>query len=157
MEATPGARLASLLDQTFRAMVAHAVDELSHRGHPGVTATLEFALVEIRGGATDASALGRALGVSKQAAAKTIATLEHLGYVRREAHPTDARRRHVAVTARGEEMTAIGAAAFDDLRRRWIDSLGSADAERAEAALQALLEQSREDAVARARGSSTAT
>ncbi len=138
METTPGAQLAALLARVFDGMVAEVVAELERRGHPGVTATLEFALGAVEAGAADASALGRALGVSKQAAAKTITTLEELGYVRREQDPADARRRPLAVTARGAEMGAIGAAAFEELRRQWIERIGAAEAERAEAALRAL-------------------
>ncbi|WP_205797193.1 MarR family winged helix-turn-helix transcriptional regulator [Microbacterium enclense] len=140
MESTPGTRLATLLDQAFHNMVNAVVDELDRRGHPGVTATLEFALVAIRAGAGDASALGRALGVSKQAAAKTIATLETLGYVRREPDPVDARRKLLTISERGEEMTVLGAAAFDRLRLRWAESVGIADVERAERALAVLLD-----------------
>lgn len=139
MDSTPGTRLASLLDQAFQAMVAAVVDELGRQGHPGVTATLEFALVAIRAGAQDASALGRALGVSKQAAAKTIATLESLGYISRVAHPADARRKRLVVSERGEEMVAVGAGVFDQLRHRWIETVGVADVEQAETTLRALI------------------
>jgi DNA-binding MarR family transcriptional regulator len=38
-----------------------------------------------------ASSLGRSLGVSRQAAAKSIAALEELGYVERQTDPRDAR------------------------------------------------------------------
>jgi len=138
MESTPGTRLAQLLHQTFEGMVSGVVDELARQGHPDVTATLEFALVAIRAGARDASALGRSLNVSKQAAAKTIATLEHLGYVRRESDATDARRKQLVITDRGTQMTAIGANAFDELRERWIEAIGLDQVEQAERALQAL-------------------
>lgn len=139
MDSTPGTRLATLLDQTFQAMVGAVVDELGRQGHPGVTATLEFALVAIRAGAHDASALGRALGVTKQAAAKTIVTLESLGYVSRTADTSDARRKRLVVSDRGQEMVALGAGVFDELRHRWIEALGVADVEKAETTLSALL------------------
>lgn len=145
MDSTPGARLATLLNQTFQSLVASVVAELERQGHPGVTATLEFAVVAIREGASDASALGRALGVSKQAAAKTIATLESLGYVSREADPADARRKRLTVSERGEAMTVIGASAFDELRRGWIESIGAEEVEHAERALSALLLINRRD------------
>ena len=83
MTSTRGAELARLLLAAYEGAVDEVVSELSRAGHPGVTATLEFALVAIEAGARDASALGRAVGVSKQAAAKTITTLEQLGYVER--------------------------------------------------------------------------
>lgn len=122
----------------FDAMVAEVVSDLKDRGHPDVTATLEFALAAIADGAHDASALGRSLGVSKQAAAKTITTLEQLGYVHRESDPKDARRKVLAVTSRGRDMTAIGAARFDELRRRWSDAIGAQRVEQVEAALAVL-------------------
>ncbi|MGO1849909.1 MarR family winged helix-turn-helix transcriptional regulator [Microbacterium sp.] len=139
MEASSGASLASLLSQTFDEMVAQVVVELARRGHPGVTATLEFALAAIQAGAEDASALGRTLGVSKQAAAKSIVTLEQLGYVRREPDGSDARRKRLVVTDRGIEMMSIGASKFDELRGEWVDTIGGAEAQRVESALRLLL------------------
>lgn len=138
METTPGALLAQALHRAFQGMVSEVVAELARQGHPGVTATLEFALAAVRAGARDASTLGRSLSVSKQAAAKTIATLESLGYVRREADPADARRKLLVVTDRGEQMTALGAQAFDSVRSRWIAEVGAEQVDRAERALGAL-------------------
>ena len=63
-----------------------------------------------------ASALGRRLSVSKQAAAKTIAALQRLGYVESNpTRPTDAASR-IQVTARGHDMVTIGSALFDEVR-----------------------------------------
>ncbi len=125
VETSQGARLARLLLETFTAMVEEVRAELARQGHPGVTATLEFALAAIDEGANDASALGRRLDVSRQAAAKTITALESLGYVERVADPGDARRRELRVTARGYEMHTIGTAVFDQVRQRWQAGIGS--------------------------------
>ena len=76
--------------------------------------------------------------MSKQAAAKTIAALGHLGYVERTTDPTDARRKALRVTARGYEMHAIGGATFDRLRERWRASVGVQRANLTETALLAL-------------------
>ncbi|QTE29364.1 MarR family winged helix-turn-helix transcriptional regulator [Pengzhenrongella sicca] len=116
MDTSPGAKLAKLLLDTFTAMVGDVVAQLEREGHPGVTATHAFALEAIDDGAQSASALGRSLGVSRQAAAKTIAALEELHYVNRHDDPADARRKRLAVTPRGLEMIAIGARTFDTLR-----------------------------------------
>ncbi|MEI5673248.1 MULTISPECIES: MarR family winged helix-turn-helix transcriptional regulator [unclassified Nocardioides] len=94
-------------------------------------------------GAQDASTLGRRLGVSKQAAAKTIATLEQMGYVHRESDPQDARRKVLAVTSRGRDMIAIGAARFDELCRRWSDTVGPERVAQVEAALAVLADGER--------------
>ncbi len=123
----------------FDVMVDDVVTELARRGHPGVTATHEFALRAIASGAQSASALGRSLGVSKQAAAKTIATLEELGYVERQDDPDDGRRRAVIVTPRGDEMMTIGARAFDRCRARLAARVGSEQLEATEAVLAVLI------------------
>lgn len=135
METSSGAALALLLLDGFEAMTAEVVAELARRGHPGVTATHEFALLAVDAGASDASALGRRLGVSKQAAAKTITALEQLGYVERVADPADARRRPLRVTPRGYEMNAIGGAAFTSLRTALEREIGTEGMASLEAAL----------------------
>jgi DNA-binding MarR family transcriptional regulator len=59
------------------------------------------------------------LGVSKQAAAKTAASLERLAYVIRQPHPTDARALHLRRSPRGEELLALSAEIFEQLRNDW--------------------------------------
>lgn len=118
MEQTRGAQLANLLLRAFDVMTAEVHRELARQGHPGATSTHHHAMEAIDRGATDASALGRALGISRQAAAKTIRSLEQLGYVHRGADEQDARRRPLEVTPRGREMTALGAAAYERIRLR---------------------------------------
>lgn len=116
-------------------MTDEVIADLERQGHPGVTATHEFALQAINGGAQSASALGRSLGVSKQAAAKTIAALEELDYLERRNDPSDARRKELVVTARGHEMTALGARAFDELRTRLAERVGTEQLDAAERVL----------------------
>jgi DNA-binding MarR family transcriptional regulator len=77
--------------------------------------------------------------VSKQAAAKTIAALEQLGYVDRAADPDDARRKPLRVTDHGHEMMTVGGALFDDVRERWAAQIGPHELERLETALRALV------------------
>ncbi|WP_085486531.1 MarR family winged helix-turn-helix transcriptional regulator [Agreia pratensis] len=105
-------------------MVDVVVAELDREGHPGVTATHAFALEAIDDGAQSASELGRSLGVSRQAAAKTIAALEELHYLDRQDDPGDARRKRLLVTARGREMMTIGARTFDALRTQAAEQVG---------------------------------
>lgn len=125
METSRGARLASQLLRAFTAMSAEVTDDLAGRGHPGATPALHFAMEAIEHGASDASALGRALGISRQAAAKTIRSLEDLGYVDRGVDEGDARRRPLRVTERGRDWTALGAAAFERILERLEASEGA--------------------------------
>jgi DNA-binding MarR family transcriptional regulator len=138
MEQTQGALLASLLLRAFDAMTAEVHRELAQHGHPEATSTHHYAMEAIDRGATDASALGRALGISRQAAAKTIRSLEQLGYVNRGADAHDARRRPLEVTARGHEMTALGAAAYERIRLRLEASEGAQRLEAVEHVLRSI-------------------
>lgn len=124
MARSAGANLAMLLLGGFEAMVDEVRAGLAQQGHPGVRAGHEFAMTAIEAGASTTSELGRQLGVSKQAAAKTVAALQHLGYVAAEPDPSDARRQLLHVTPRGHEMTTLGAALFDKIRTRWSTQLG---------------------------------
>jgi DNA-binding MarR family transcriptional regulator len=73
---------------------------------------------------TTAAELGRRLGVSKQAAGKTVDALERMGYVERTGDPHDGRRKLVRLTARGSDCLVRSARIFDTLRVRWARELG---------------------------------
>lgn len=118
-----GADLALLLLGGFQSLADAATDELAHRGFDGVRPAHKFAMRAIIAGAVNASELGRQLSISKQAAAKTIATLEHRGYVAREA-AVGSRRRYLQVTSLGYELLRQGEAIFNDLRRKWEQQVG---------------------------------
>jgi DNA-binding MarR family transcriptional regulator len=137
MARSAGANLAMLLLGGFEAMVDEVRAGLAEQGHPGVRAGHEFAMTAIEAGADTTSELGRRLGVSKQAAAKTVAALQNLGYVAGEPDPSDARRQLLRVTDRGHEMTTLGAALFDKIHARWSRQLGP----RTLAALESTLQQ----------------
>ncbi len=120
--------------RAFDAMVDEVLVDLEAAGHPGLTVANELAMQAIQSGASSAASLARETGVSRQAAAKTIALLESLGYVTREVDPLDARRKALQVTPRGQDAISIGAAAFDRVFRRWRDE----DEDAAEVAIAAL-------------------
>jgi DNA-binding MarR family transcriptional regulator len=144
VDTSRGAELAMLLVAGFTAMVDEVVAELEQRGHPGVTASHEFALQAVDSGAQNASELGRSLGVSRQAAAKSIAALEALGYVERQTDLVDGRRKLLIVTTRGRDMVRIGAGLFDDVRARWSAQLGQEQLELLESGLRAVVPPGRE-------------
>jgi DNA-binding MarR family transcriptional regulator len=146
VDTSRGAELATLLLGGFTAMVDEVVAELDRRGHPGVTANHEFALQAIDAGALNAAELGRALGVSRQAAAKSIVALEELGYLERQSDPSDGRQKQLIVTDRGYEMVRIGAAVFDQIRARWSKRLGRAQLDLLESGLRSLVAAEHEPA-----------
>jgi DNA-binding MarR family transcriptional regulator len=122
----PGYHLPLLLIGAFRSVIDELHAELAEQGHHEVRAIHGFALQAIGPDGGSISDLGRRLGVSKQAAAKTATGLEQLGYLVREAEPDDARAWRLRRTERGEEMLRLSAAIFERQHRRWTRELGAA-------------------------------
>jgi len=120
-----GADLALLLLAGFRELADRATAELAARGYADVRPVHDFALRAILGGADNASELGRSMSVTKQAAAKTILTLEERGYLSREPDRSDRRRTRLQVTDRGIEMLRTGEAVFKSLRADWEREVGA--------------------------------
>jgi len=119
-----GYELPLLLLLGFRTIIEDLHGELARRGHPDARPLHGFVCQALgRDGAT-AAELGRRLGVSKQAAGKTIDALERLGYADRAKDPHDARRKIVMLTPHGEDMLRKSVPIFDALRADWERALG---------------------------------
>ena len=114
-----------LLMSAFRGLVDAVHAELAAAGYPGVRATHGFAMQAIGAGCTSVE-LGERLGVSKQAAAKTAATLEEMGLLRREPVERDARQKLLVPTPAGRRMLRISASAFRAELARWREDVGDA-------------------------------
>lgn len=120
-----GFELPLLLFAGFRSIVDELHRELAAKGHPDVRPAYGFALQAVGREGASASEIGRRLGVSKQAAGKTVEKLEAIGYVERVDDPEDGRRKLVRLTARGFDMLARSADGFDRLRAEWVRALGA--------------------------------
>jgi DNA-binding MarR family transcriptional regulator len=121
----PGFELPLLLFAGFRTLIDELHAELGRRGHPDVRPAYGFAMQAIGMRGATASEIGRRLGVSKQAAGKTVDRLAGLGYVERVDDPADARRKLIRLTPRGLDSLGQAAQIFDDLRARWVEKLGA--------------------------------
>ena len=120
-----GYELPLLLFGGFRAIIDRLHAELAQQGHPDVRPAYGFAMQAIgRDGAT-ASELGRRLGISKQAAGKTVDRLESLGYAERVDDAADGRRKLIRLTPRGIDSLIRAAAIFEDLRAQWVEAIGA--------------------------------
>lgn len=119
----PGFELPLRLLLAFRVLIDELHAELRHQGHPDLRPMHGFVMQAI-GGGTTAVELGRTLGVSKQAAGKTVEALERIGYVRRTPDPADTRRKIISLTPLGVDALARSARIFDTLRARWAAELG---------------------------------
>jgi DNA-binding MarR family transcriptional regulator len=122
----PGFELPLLLAGAFRELIDNLHAELGKHGHGEARPVHGFALQAVGPDGATVSELGRRLGISKQAAAKTAAGLEEIGYITRRPSDRDARAVVLMRTPRGEEMLDLSAAIFEQLHQNWVRRLGPA-------------------------------
>ena len=123
--ATPGFELPLLLFAGFRSVIDELHAELAKRGHPDMRPAHGFAMQAIGLGGATATEVGKRLGISKQAAGKTVERLEELGYVHRADDDQDRRRKTVRLTPRGVSALTLSAMIFGAIRARWETALGA--------------------------------
>ena len=134
-----GFELPLLLFAGFRSIIDELHAELARRGHPDLRPAHGFALQAIGLRGATASEAGRRLGISKQAAGKTIERLSQLGYVHKAGDDQDRRRKLVRLTPRGLEALAASAMLFEDIRSRWAGTLGPGRLAELEAGLRTMV------------------
>lgn len=134
-----GFELPLLLFGAFRSIIDELHAELAKRGHPDMRPAHGFALQAIGLRGVTATEAGRRLGISKQAAGKTVDRLEALGYVRRSGDDNDRRRKLIMLTPRGIEALTLSAAVFEQIRARWAVVLGRDKLEALESDLEAMV------------------
>ena len=96
-------------------------------------------LVPLLGGGRHAVSLAADLGVTRQAVAQVVATLERDGYVRRVTDPGDARAKLVCLTPRGRAALRVMRASARATEGAWRQQLGAARFAEFRAVLLALL------------------
>ncbi|MBB4930869.1 DNA-binding MarR family transcriptional regulator [Lipingzhangella halophila] len=110
------------------ALAGAVVDGIQQRcadwGFDDVRPAHGFVFVRLSEGAATATELAEYLGVTKQAASQLVEELVAKGYVRRRAHPTDARARLVVLTDRGQECTRAAVAGAAETVQQWATTLG---------------------------------
>jgi DNA-binding MarR family transcriptional regulator len=137
--AAAGYELPLLLLGGFQAIIDELHDELARRGHPGMRPAHGFAMQAIGLRGATATEVGRRLGISKQAAGKTIERLEALGYATRATGDADRRRKLARLTPRGLDALGQSAAIFNDIRDRWVAALGPGHVGDLEASLRQMV------------------
>lgn len=120
----PGFALPMLLLRAFQEIVDELHSRLAADGFDDARPLHGFVLQAVGPDGTSAVELGRRLGVSKQAAGKTVAGLEEQGYLERATDQLDTRRKVVRLTARGHALLERSAEVLDALRANWVAELG---------------------------------
>jgi DNA-binding MarR family transcriptional regulator len=135
----PGFELPLLLLGGFRVLIDRLHAELAHRGHPDLRPAYGFAMQAIGPAGATGTEIGQRLGVSKQAAGKTVDRLVALGYADRDGDASDGRRKLVRLTARGVDALVQSARVFDELRAEWVAELGADRVADLESALRTMV------------------
>ena len=147
MSERPGYELPLLLLGAFRSIIDDLHAELARCGHDQARPVHGFALQAIGADSVTISELGRRLGVSKQAAAKTARSLEQAGYVTRAPNAGDGRSQVLTRSALGVEMLELSAEIFERLRRKWARDLGKERVHQLQEDLAALNAHTRESSL----------
>ena len=122
---TYGFELPLLLFGGFRSIIDELHAELARRGHPDLRPAHGFALQAIGLRGATATEAGRRLGISKQAAGKTIDRLEANSATCRRPVTTRTGGASWSASPRAAvEALAMSAMIFDDIRSRWAGALG---------------------------------
>ncbi len=127
-----------LLIGSFRAVIDELHEHLRSLGYDDVRPLHGFALQSISDGGVSITEFSHRLGVTKQAAAKTVASMEQLGLVQRHPDQTDSRATNVTRTERADNVLRESGRFFARKEREWRDAFGADRFENLLAALQEL-------------------
>jgi DNA-binding MarR family transcriptional regulator len=116
------------LARLFLSAAGMLVDDLhsrlAERGWKDVRHAWGFVLVRLIAGPASVNDLATFLGVSKQAASKTIVQMESHGLVRITTHAEDKRMKTVRLTPDGERFRADVEDIYSDLEAAWAEIIG---------------------------------
>ena len=138
LSSRPGFVLPMRLLRAFQEIVDQLHLRLSAEGFADARPMHGFVLQAVGPQGTSAAELARRLGVSKQAAGKTVTGMEQQGYLERATDPGDSRRKVVRLTGRGRALLERSSAVLDELRAGWVAELGEREVCRIEDGLAAM-------------------
>lgn len=136
MSKMTGWQVAYALGSAQRALVGDPRRSMADLGHPGMRTADALALEAIGADGCSVTELGRRLGVTRQAAAKTAEALDAAGYVERVPERRDRRALRLVRTARADDLLRRSAAALELRIEAWRQEIGS---QRLETALETIV------------------
>lgn len=123
-QALPVIPLARLFTMAARSLTDELHVRLKDRGWPAVPPAAGYVLLACRDSPTTATEIAALMRTSKQAASKLLEGLELAGLVERRPDDADARRKEVALTARGRVLLTTVEDIYSELEGEWADVLG---------------------------------
>lgn len=118
----------------------HVLGVLRSSGHPHIRISFGYVFQHLIVRSPTVGELAALLGVSQQAASKSVAELEALGYVQRAADEKDARIRRVGLTPSGWAAITLAREARAELEAHLADRVGPGAVEATRTTLATLLQ-----------------
>jgi DNA-binding MarR family transcriptional regulator len=119
--------LGRLLAMALSAVIDELHERLADAGWPRVRPMWGFVLLAVRGRPRNIAEVGELLGVTKQAAAKVVASLVDEGLVERREDPDDRRAAVLGLTPDGRRFLADAEAAYQAIEAGWTEVAGPRD------------------------------
>lgn len=132
-------RFGDLLALARQSWIAQMRADLAAAGYPGYRRSDAAAVRLLRRGPVPVGRLGDALGVTRQAARKVAAGLEHRGFATLQRDPHDARQVNVQLTTEGAAYAEALVRVVDGLNRSLARRVGSDELVAADTVLRAVL------------------
>ena len=118
----------------------YLLQRIRERGHPFMRTAHGYLIQHLVAGSPTVTELASRMGVTQQAASKSVVELETLGLVQREGEAGDQRVRRVTLTDAGREVVESGRAARAHLEAKLVEALGDDVIATAKGALAALID-----------------
>jgi len=119
--------LGRLLAMALAAVIDELHERLASAGWPRVRPMWGFVLLALRDRPRNIGEVGELLGVTKQAAAKVVASLVDEGLVERREDPGDRRAALLGLTPDGHRFLADAEAAYQAIEDGWAQVAGRRD------------------------------
>lgn len=124
-----GAPLARIFLSAAGVLVDGLHHRLASRGWEDVRHSWGFVMGRLNAGPASVNDLATFLGVSKQAASKTVEHMESHGLVHVSPHPDDGRRKMVGITVEGQRFLADVQDIYDEIEASWAEQIGPVELE----------------------------
>jgi DNA-binding MarR family transcriptional regulator len=116
-----------LLLEAFKWFDESLLASLEEQGWPEISHSQSIVMAYLDGNGIRISELARRLGVSRQAAQKSVKELERAKLVKTEVDPTNSSAKTVVLTTQGKANVAAALEMFSEIERQLSKHLGSSD------------------------------